>query len=134
MVAFAPAGDRLAATAADGRVRLYESRNGRKAAERAPVPGARPFGLAWSPDGALLALGYEDRLRVEVLAAADLRTRLRARHGRAWPARGCPPSPGPATAAAGVQLTPPAMRACPAAPPRRRAASPSRRAGAASRP
>jgi len=73
-VAFSPDGERLAATGADGRVRVYEGGLGRKLVERAPVAGARPFGLSWSPDGALLALGFEDRLRVEVLAAADLRT------------------------------------------------------------
>ncbi|MGG5812354.1 caspase family protein [Falsiroseomonas sp. CW058] len=72
MVAFDPAGTRLAATGADGRVRVYEA-GGRKLVERAPVPGGRPFGLAWSPDGALLAVGFDDRLRVEILAAADLR-------------------------------------------------------------
>jgi hypothetical protein len=72
MVAFDPSGARLAATGADGRVRVYEA-GGRKLVERAPVQGARPFGLAWSPDGALLAIGFEDRLRVEVLASADLR-------------------------------------------------------------
>jgi len=72
MVAFDEAG-RLAATSADGRVRLYDAQ-GRKLAERIVVPGARPFGVAFSPDGALLAVGFEDRLRVEVLAASDLRT------------------------------------------------------------
>jgi len=76
MLAFAPNGERLAATGADGRVRVHEARGGRKLAERAPVQGARPFGLAWSPDGALLAVGFEDRLRVEILAAGDLRTVL----------------------------------------------------------
>ncbi|MBW8268944.1 caspase family protein [Caldovatus aquaticus] len=74
MVAFAPGG-RLAASAADGRVRIYDA-EGRKLAERAPLPGARPFGIAWSPDGTLLAVGFEDRLRVEILAAADLRAVL----------------------------------------------------------
>lgn len=73
MVAFDPAGERLAASGADGRLRVYD-RAGRKTADRAPVQGARPFGLAWSPDGALLALGFEDRLRVEVMAASDLRS------------------------------------------------------------
>ena len=74
MVAFDRAG-RLAATGADGRVRLYDA-SGRRVAERQPVPGGRPYGIAWSPDGSLLAVGFEDRLRVEVLAAADLRTVL----------------------------------------------------------
>ncbi|MBU8543838.1 MULTISPECIES: caspase family protein [Roseomonadaceae] len=72
MVAFEPQGARLAASGADGRLRIYDS-NGRKLAERVPLANARPFGLAWSPDGGLLAVGFEDRLRVEVLAAADLR-------------------------------------------------------------
>ncbi|HEV7264388.1 MAG TPA: caspase family protein [Falsiroseomonas sp.] len=74
MVGFAPDGALLAATGADGKVRVHEARSGRRLAERMPMQGARPFGLAWSPDGALLALGFEDRLRVEVLAAGDLRT------------------------------------------------------------
>ncbi|UFN47778.1 caspase family protein [Roseomonas sp. OT10] len=74
MVAFDAAG-RLASTAADGKVRLYDPQ-GRRLAERVPVQGARPFGLALSPDGTLLAIGYEDRLRVEVLALPDLRSVL----------------------------------------------------------
>jgi hypothetical protein len=64
---------RLAATGADGRVRLYDA-TGRKLAERAPLAGARPYGVAFSPDGTLLAIGYEDRLRVDLLAVGDLRT------------------------------------------------------------
>lgn len=71
MVAFDGAG-RLAASSADGRVRLYD-REGRRIAERAPVQGGRPYGIAWSPDGGLIAVGYEDRLRVEILHASDLR-------------------------------------------------------------
>ncbi|WP_170985298.1 caspase family protein [Roseomonas sp. AR75] len=73
MLAFDATGARLAATGADGKVRVHRAADGRKLAEGVPVQGARPFGLAWSPDGALLAVGFEDRLRVEVLAAADLR-------------------------------------------------------------
>jgi hypothetical protein len=74
MVAFDNAG-RLAASSADGKIRVYDAA-GRKVVERAPVQGGRPYGLAWSPDGALLAIGFEDRLRVEVLQATDLRTVL----------------------------------------------------------
>jgi WD40 repeat protein len=71
MVAFDPSG-RLVSTAADGKVRLYDTR-GRRMAERMPVAGGRPFGLALSPDGTLAAVGYENRLRVEILALPDLR-------------------------------------------------------------
>jgi hypothetical protein len=72
MVAFDPAG-RLAASSADGSVRLYGA-DGRKLAQRVPVQGGRPYGIAFSPEGALIAVGFEDRLRVEVLSSADLRT------------------------------------------------------------
>ncbi len=72
MVAFDGAG-RLAASSADGSVRLYAP-DGRRIAQRTPVQGARPYGIAFSPEGSLLVLGFEDRLRVEVLSTADLRT------------------------------------------------------------
>ncbi|MBX9749500.1 MAG: caspase family protein [Roseococcus sp.] len=74
MVAFDPAG-RFAASSADGRIRVYDPA-GRRVAERVPLAGARPYGLAWSPDGALLAVGFEDRLRAEILQASDLRSLL----------------------------------------------------------
>ena len=72
MVAFDAEG-RLASSSADGAVRIYAP-DGRRLAQRAPVQGARAYGVAFSPDGALVAVGFEDRMRVEVLAAADLRT------------------------------------------------------------
>lgn len=74
MVVFDVAG-RLAASSADGKIRLYDSA-GRRIAERKPIPDARPYGIAFSPDGALIAVGYENRLRVDVLMASDLRTIL----------------------------------------------------------
>ncbi len=67
---------RLFTAAADGRLRAYEA-DGRKLAEKEPAPGLRPWGLAVSPDGSLLAVAYENadrqgRLRVDVLSARTL--------------------------------------------------------------
>lgn len=62
---------RLAAASADGRVRMYDQQ-GRKLAEVAPEAGGRPFGLAFSPDSDLLAVTYENRLRVDLLATPGL--------------------------------------------------------------
>lgn len=62
---------RLAAASADGRVRLYDQQ-GRRIAEAAPEPGARPFGLVFSPDGDVLAVTYENRLKVDLLSARTL--------------------------------------------------------------
>lgn len=68
--------NRLFATSADGHVRGYDA-SGRKLADAAPRPGLRPWGLAVSPDGDLLAVTYEnaDRqggLHLDVLAAGTL--------------------------------------------------------------
>lgn len=62
---------RVAAASADGRVRLYDPQ-GRRLAEAAPEPGGRPFGLAFSPDADLLAVTYENRLRVDLLSTRAL--------------------------------------------------------------
>ena len=67
---------RLYVTASDGKVRAYEA-DGRKAVEREPAPGQRPWGLAVSPDGSLVAVTYENadrqgHLRVDVLSARTL--------------------------------------------------------------
>ena len=35
--------------------------------------GARPYGVALTPDGSALAVGYNDRLAVDILSAPDLR-------------------------------------------------------------
>jgi hypothetical protein len=71
MVAFAPDG-RFFTTAADGLVRSYAA-DGRKTGEAGPRERARPYGVAVSPDGALLAIGYETTAAVDVISANGLR-------------------------------------------------------------
>jgi len=73
---------RYAATAEDGFVRLYDRDFHRLL--KVLAPGPAPFGLAFSPDGALLALGHADAPEVEVLRASDLSLAYR-------PARGSQP-------------------------------------------
>lgn len=68
--------NRLFIAAADGKLRGYDA-DGRKLAERQPAAGQRPWGLAVSPDGSLVAVAYENadkqgRLRVDVLASQSL--------------------------------------------------------------
>lgn len=67
--------NRLYAVAADGKLRAYEL-DGRKS-DKEPAPGLRPWGLAVSPDGSLLAVSYENvdrqgHLRVDVLSSRTL--------------------------------------------------------------
>lgn len=62
---------RLAAASADGRVRVYDQQ-GRRIADAVPDPGGRPFGLAFSPDADVIAITYENRLRVDLLSARTL--------------------------------------------------------------
>jgi hypothetical protein len=67
---------RLYAVAADGKIRAYEP-DGRRAAETDPAPGLRPWGLAASPDGSLIAVTYENldrqgHLRIDVLSSHTL--------------------------------------------------------------
>ena len=75
-LAFGPAGTpaagHLAATSYDGHVRLYSPDGQRLAKAKAPG-GERPFGIAFSPDGRILVVGYYDALRVDLLDAATLR-------------------------------------------------------------
>jgi WD40 repeat protein len=76
---FDPAGHRLATTSFDGLVRLYDlsllaTRSGPSLQSIAPVSkirppgGARPWGLAFSPDGARLAVGQHFSPKLDVLA------------------------------------------------------------------
>lgn len=76
-LAFGPAGTpaagRLAATSYDGHVRLYAAEGKLLVKAKAPS-GERPYGIGFSPDGRLLAVGYDDALRVDLLDAATLRS------------------------------------------------------------
>ena len=68
-----PAAGRLAATSWDGQIRLYGLK-GERVAKAATPGGARPFGIAFSPDGLQLAVGYDGALRVDLLDAGTLRS------------------------------------------------------------
>jgi WD40 repeat protein len=61
---------RLATTSEDGHVRLYSDRF--KLVTKEKAPGGEPFGIAFSPDGARLAVGYDDTTAVSVLSGRDL--------------------------------------------------------------
>jgi WD40 repeat protein len=70
-VTFAADG-RLATTSYDGKVRLYDPAF-RPAVSPRKVTGAeRPFRIAFSPDGALLAVGYADAATVDLLDGHSL--------------------------------------------------------------
>jgi WD40 repeat protein len=71
---FGPDG-RLATTAFDGKVRLYSNdpHGSVRPARVVQAPGGeRPFGIAFSPDGARLAIGYDDTTRVDRLDTSTL--------------------------------------------------------------
>lgn len=71
-VTFAADG-RLATTSFDGKVRLYDSTLHLLASASAPG-GKNPHGVAFSPDGRRIAVGYYDVSGVDVLDATDLRS------------------------------------------------------------
>jgi WD40 repeat protein len=62
---------RLAATSYDGHIRLYGP-DGRLASKEKAPGGAQPFGIAFSPDDARVAIGYTDTTRVDVLSGKTL--------------------------------------------------------------
>lgn len=68
--AFAADG-RLATTSDDGKLRLYDP-SFRLIAETEAPGGSRPFGIAFSPDGGVLAVGYDDTTAVSLLDGLTL--------------------------------------------------------------
>jgi WD40 repeat protein len=63
---------RLAVTAFDGNIRLYDP-SLRPIAKATAPGGARPEGVAFSPNGSELAIGYSDTLNVDVLSVPEFR-------------------------------------------------------------
>ncbi len=66
---------RLVTTSNDGFVRLYDSTLHLIAKQQAPG-GTRPFGVAFSPDGLQVAVGFDDSSKVAVLSGQDLSFRF----------------------------------------------------------
>ena len=64
---------RLAVACYDGFVRLYDAQFGLAVKAKA-TGGARPYGVAFSPDLKHLAVGYDDTNKVDILSADDLST------------------------------------------------------------
>jgi WD40 repeat protein len=65
---------RLAATSSDGRIRLYRAQPGglAKLKEITATGGKQPYGIAFSPDGNELAVGYYDSSEVNILDGHQL--------------------------------------------------------------
>lgn len=67
---FDPAG-RLVTSASDGYVRLYDA-DFRLITRTKPPGGTDPLGVAFSPDGSKIAVGFDDTSAVNVLSGQDL--------------------------------------------------------------
>jgi WD40 repeat protein len=66
---------RLATVCDDGKVRLYDRKFNLVAQKSFGLAGERPISLAFSPDGSLLAVGYYDSPRLQVLDGKTLQLR-----------------------------------------------------------
>jgi WD40 repeat protein/uncharacterized caspase-like protein len=62
---------RFATSSYDGFIRLYDH-DFRLISKNQPIKDKRPFGLAFSPDGTQIAVGFEDSPQVAILSGKDL--------------------------------------------------------------
>lgn len=74
---------RLISTCEDGKLRLYAANTFTPLQTATNDQGSEPYCVAFSPDGKLLAVGYDNSAEVEVRSAADLTVLYRPQLGEA---------------------------------------------------